>query len=152
MTMHFYALVHCYIRESICFCIVLAIDVCKSSFSSPAREGFMDLQPDFFELWVFDLVVSRELLDHELGVCAEFYLCCTEFYSTLYTKESTSILCDIIGGNTEIFVPTLCDSSIERTYKNPASSRTRVSTRTSICVDYVFHIIYRVTRAGENAA
>jgi hypothetical protein len=107
----------------------------------------MDLQPDFFEFSIFYLVVPRELLDHELTVCAELYLSRTEFDGTSDPKMSGSIFCDIVGGNTEILEPALSDTPIERTYKNPASSRTRVSTRTSICVDYVFHIICRGLRA-----
>lgn len=126
--------------------------MCKGNHPSPMRDTFMDLQPDFFEFRIFYLVVPRELLDHELGVCTELYLSRTEFDGASDTEISGSILCDVVGGDAEILEPALSDTPIERTYKNPASSRTRVSSRTSICVDYVFHIIYRVTRAGENAA
>ena len=45
--------------------------MCKGNHPSPMRDTFMDLQPDFFEFRIFYLVVPRELLDHELGVCTE---------------------------------------------------------------------------------
>jgi hypothetical protein len=135
-------LVHCYIRESIRLSILLTEDMSKSHIPSPIRDMLVDREPDFLEFDIFDLVVARELLDHELTISTKFDLCGTEFDRTGDTEESGSIFCDIVGGDTDILEPLLDAVPICIHDKNPAPRRSRIPTRTTIRIDYQFTFLF----------
>ena len=51
-------LIHRYIRESICLYLILSVDMRIADFSSPLPYSFSDFEKEFFELAIFDLIVS----------------------------------------------------------------------------------------------
>ncbi len=90
---------------------------------SPLPYHILDLEIYFFEFKIFDLVSSSKLLDHELRVCSELYLCSPEFDSASDTERCCGIFGDIIGRVTDIFMSLLyCLSTYIR---DPDSTATR---------------------------
>ncbi len=103
-------------------------------FSSPLPDSFSDFSCEFFQLWIFYLISSCKLLYDKLGVSTEIYLSSTELDSTSDPEECCSIFGDIIGRVTDIFVSTLESFSAMVRYKNPTPRRSRISTRSSVCI------------------
>jgi hypothetical protein len=103
---------------------------------------FMDREPDLFEFDIFDLVVARELLDHELTISTELYLSSAEFDRASDTEESGCVFCDIIGRDTDILEPLFDTVPIRIDDKNPAPRRSRIATRTPISIDYQFTFLF----------
>jgi hypothetical protein len=120
--------IHRYIRESICLSILLSEDMGKYDLPSPICDMPVYFCMDLFEGDIFDLVVARELLDHELTISTELYLSSAEFDRASDTEESGSIFCDIIGRDTDILEPLFDTVPIRIDDKNPATRRPRIPT------------------------
>ncbi len=107
-------LIHRHIRETIRFRILLSIDMCKHYLSSPYSYRFEDRRGDFFEFYIFDLIVSWELFDDEEAVRSQFDLGRSEFYRSSDTEKCSCVLCDIIGRMTDILILLFDDRAILR--------------------------------------
>lgn len=136
------SLIHRYIREAICLRILFTEYVGERDFSSPIGDMSMYFCVDLFEFDTLDLVVARELLDHEKTICTQFYLRRTEFDRAGDAQECCSVFCDIVRGDTDVFEPFFYDVPICIMDKNPAPRRSRIATRTPISIYYMFHILY----------
>ncbi len=116
--------------------------MCEYDLSSPHSYRFEDFRGDFFEFWIFYLVVACELFDDEEAICSEFDRGRSEFDRTSDAEEGSRVFCDIIGRMTDIFVLLLDDTPILRRQKNPAPRRTRISSGSSICIDDKFIVFF----------
>ena len=82
--------------------------------SSPYSYRFEDRRGDFFEFWIFDLIVPWELLDDEEAISSQLDLSGSELDRSSDAEESRCILCDIIGRMTDILILLFDDRTILR--------------------------------------
>jgi hypothetical protein len=130
------SLIHRYIRESISLDILFTEDMGKYDLPSPISDMPVYFCMDLFKGDIFDLVVPRELFDHELTISTELYLSSTELDRTCDTEESGSIFGDIVGGDTDVFEALFYRVPVHICDKNPAPRRSRIPARTPIRIDY----------------
>ncbi len=103
-------------------------------FSSPWSYIFPNFDSNLLEFYIFDLIPSSELLDDELRIRPELYLCRTEFDGTSDAEKCGTIFGDIIGRMTDILMTFLDRDSLLIDDKNPTPWRSRISSRSSVCI------------------
>lgn len=106
---------------------------------SPRLQHIAYTSSKFFELWILDLISSSKLLDDEFRIRTKLYLRRTEFDRSSDTEESRSILSDIIGRMSDIFMAFLerLPPCIGDEY--PTTRRSGISSRSTIRKYYDFH-------------
>ncbi len=133
--------IHCYIRESICLFIILSIHMSICYKSSPVPYHTMNIWDKCFEMWCLDLIATWKLFDKKLTISSEFYLRSSEFDCSSYTQRCCSVFCDIIRRMSDIFMSSLERSAMGIHDINTTTSRSGISSSSTITIHYYFHSI-----------
>jgi hypothetical protein len=113
----------------------------KENISPPIFQHKQYISGDFFESRIFYLISSRKLFYKEFWISAKLYRCSSQFYGPTNTEECSSIFSNIICRMTYIFMSSFLRISILIRDKYTTTSRSWVSSSSSIAIDYKFHTI-----------
>lgn len=105
----------------------------------PFSEKVLDFRMNDLQFWIFDLKVTRKLLNYEIRIHSELYLGRTEFDSPSDPMKCTLVLGLIVGRDPEILVTAFDFFPVLVRNKNPDSCGTGIKTSSAVRIDEKFH-------------